>query len=94
MCAWTGIALAAAAAATQKERLIKRARPHKHTHIHICTHAASQYTMRTVCSSVQRRLLPASFSLTLRSLVLVLLCMTRKLTHLNCHIYVIINATL
>ncbi|XP_031708391.1 cell adhesion molecule 4 isoform X4 [Anarrhichthys ocellatus] len=44
------------------------------THIH----TASQYTMRPVWSSVLCRLLPAPFSLALRSLVLVLLCITPR----------------
>lgn len=66
--------------------MIKRAHPHKRTFTH--THAASQYTMRPVRSSVLCRLLPAPFSLALRSLVLVLLCITRKsCSHEHSHVH-------
>ncbi|KAM4580925.1 cell adhesion molecule 4 isoform 4-T4 [Odontesthes bonariensis] len=42
------------------------------------THTTFQYTMRLIRSSVLCRLLPAPFSLALRSLVLVLLCITPR----------------
>ncbi|XP_036930027.1 cell adhesion molecule 4 isoform X2 [Acanthopagrus latus] len=48
------------------------------THAFAHTDTASQYTMRPVRSSVLCRLLPAPCSLALRSLVLVLLCITPR----------------
>ncbi|XP_072250024.1 cell adhesion molecule 4 isoform X3 [Leuresthes tenuis] len=49
-----------------------------HTFKLTLTHTTFQYTMKLVRSSVLCRLLPAPFSLALRSLVLVLLCITPR----------------